>query len=228
MRLRITFSKTGSLRYIGHLDLQQVWERTARRAGLPLAYTQGFHPGPKIQIAAALPLGFSGRAEVVDLWLRDDTGSDVPAQGGRESGPCIDRLQSAAPPGLKIVSVEEVDERAPALQSRVAAAEYEVTLTEVSLGSELPERAAALLAKSSLPRQRRGRDYDLRPLILSLECRGSPPDAQGQVPAFRIYMRLSAREGATGRPEEVLAELGIPPEAARIERTRLILKDEVE
>ena len=71
MRLRITFSKSGTLRYIGHLDLQSVWERTVRRAGLPLAYTQGFHPGPKIQLASALPLVFIGRAEVVDLWINE-------------------------------------------------------------------------------------------------------------------------------------------------------------
>ena len=69
MRLRITFSKSGALRYTGHLDLQTTWERTLRRAGLPLAYTHGFHPGPRIQIASALPLGFIGRAEIVDIWL---------------------------------------------------------------------------------------------------------------------------------------------------------------
>ena len=74
MRLRITFSKTGSLRYTGHLDLQTVWERTARRAGLTLAYTQGFHPGPRIQIASALPLGIAGTAEIVDLWLDSEPG----------------------------------------------------------------------------------------------------------------------------------------------------------
>lgn len=211
MRIRVTFAKTGSLRYIGHLDLHQVWERTVRRAGLPLAYTQGFHPGPKIQIAAALPLGFAGRAEVVDLWLNE---SEAAEPVGR---PYKDLLQSAAPPGLSILAVEEVDERAPALQTQVAAAEYEVTLLEAGLGSELETRLADLLAKPALPRERRGKTYDLRPLILSLECRD-----------LSLRMVLSAREGATGRPEEVLAELGIPVEAVYIERTRLILQDEVE
>ena len=71
MRLRITFSKSGALRYTGHLDLHSLWERTVRRAGLPLAYTQGFHPGPKIQLASALPLGFVGRAEIVDMWINE-------------------------------------------------------------------------------------------------------------------------------------------------------------
>jgi hypothetical protein len=72
MRIRLIFSKTGSLRYTGHLDLHTIWERTIRRAGLPLMYTQGFHPGPKIQLASALPLGFIGRCEIVDIWL-DET-----------------------------------------------------------------------------------------------------------------------------------------------------------
>ncbi|KAF0106633.1 MAG: hypothetical protein FD146_2432 [Anaerolineaceae bacterium] len=213
MRLRITFAKTGSLRYIGHLDLHQVWERTARRAGLPLAYTQGFHPGPKIQIAAALPLGFSGRAEVVDLWLNET--------GGDEPRPYADLLQSAAPPGLVIVRAEPVDEGAPALQTQVAAAEYEVNLLEAGAGSGLEAKVAELLAKPSLPRERRGKPYDLRPLILSLEA--GTGERSGT-----LQMVLSAREGATGRPEEVLAELGIPFENTRVERTRLIFKNDIE
>ncbi|HTX92065.1 MAG TPA: TIGR03936 family radical SAM-associated protein, partial [Anaerolineales bacterium] len=97
MRLRILFSKSGGLRYTGHLDLHSTWERTVRRAGLPLAYTQGFHPGPRLQIASALPLGFIGRAEIVDVWL-DET--------RLEAGPWDFRkaLQSGAPPGLDILS----------------------------------------------------------------------------------------------------------------------------
>jgi radical SAM-linked protein len=204
MRLRITFSKGGPLRYIGHLDLQQVWERTARRASLPLAYTQGFHPGPRLQLASALPLGFIGRSEVVDMWLE---AGDPPERPYREL------LQSAAPPGLGILTVEPVDERLPALQTQVAAAQYEVALLESVTGLE--EKVMQVLATPSLPRERRGKPYDLRPLILSLECALSS-----------LRMVLSAREAATGRPEEVLAVLGIPLAEARIERTRLILKED--
>ncbi len=123
MRLRITFSKTGTLRYTGHLDLQTVWERTARRAGLSLAYTKGFHPGPKIQIASALPLGIAGLAEIVDLWLEADPGG--PAE-------MLRRLQAGAPPGLTILQVETVDEHGPALQTQVVSAEYRVTLLQAT------------------------------------------------------------------------------------------------
>ena len=227
MRLRIVFSKTGSLRYVGHLDLQTIWERTARRAGLPLAYSQGFHPGPKIQIASALPLGFSGQAEIVDLWL--DASADVAA------APAV--LQSTAPTGLGISSVQEVDERGPALQTQVDSAEYEVTLLEAVDETALAERIAALLEAACLPRERRGKAYDLRPLIESLAVgphlrplprRGRGARGEGEIAGVRVFMRLAAREGATGRTEEVLDVLGIPFEATRVARTRLILKSGIE
>ncbi len=164
MRLRITFSKSGSLRYTGHLDLHTIWERTIRRAGLPLMYTQGFHPGPKIQLASALPLGFIGRAEIVDLWL-EDSPSNLPLP------PYAQLVQPFAPPGLTILIVEHVEEPAPALQTQVISAEYEATLLDppdASALPDLPQRLTTLMACASLPSQRRGKNYDLRPLIEGL------------------------------------------------------------
>ncbi|PJH76480.1 MAG: hypothetical protein CO064_01040 [Anaerolineae bacterium CG_4_9_14_0_8_um_filter_58_9] len=247
MRLRITFSKTGALRYTGHLDLHKIWERTARRAALPLAYSQGFHPQPKIQLAAALPLGFSGRAELVDIWLNvesadsslreSEVGLSWPAGQGRLRTPDIQiALQQAAPPGLGIIEVEEVDARAPALQTQVVSAEYEVTLLDPADGSGLTRRLSAVMEAESLPRQRRGKAYDLRPLIELLHLLPCPPVGHSLSPAPLppcspaplLLMRLAAREGATGRPEEVLDTLGIAFENTRIERARLILKSELE
>ncbi len=206
MRIRITFTKTNSLRYTGHLDLHTVWERTIRRAGLPLSYTHGFHPGPRIQIASALPLGFIGRAEIVDAWL--DTVAFDPATA--------EVLQNSAPPGLGIVGVEVVDEHSPALQTQVVSAEYEVSLLDPHDRAELAKKVSTLLENPKLLRERRGKPYDLRPLIEDchvLETQGGPD----------LFMRLSAREGATGRPEEVLDCLGIAFESTRIERVQLVL-----
>ena len=205
MRIRITFSKLDALRYTGHLDLHRLWERAARRAELPLAYSQGFHPQPKINIAAALPLGFSSRCELIDLRLEREISLD----GLRE------RLQETLPTGIQVSSIESVDERAPALQTQVTSAEYRVTLTEAVDGSELKRRVGSVMEAASIPRERRGKSYDLRPLIESLEVS----------PEGTIHMRLSAREGATGRPEEVLDILGIAFEGTRIERTRLIFQN---
>lgn len=194
------------MRYTGQIDLHRIWERSARRADLPLAYNRGYHPQPKIQLAAALPLGFSSRCEVVDLRLE----REIPLDG------LAGRIQSAVPPGLTILSVEQEDESAPALGTLIKSAEYEVTLLEPAGLDDLAHKIGATLAAASLPRERRGKRYDLRPLIEGLTiCTSDPPILQ---------MRLAAREGATGRPDEILAELGIPLEDTRVERTRLIVR----
>jgi radical SAM-linked protein len=204
MRLRITFAKVGALRYTGHLDLHRLWERAARRAELPLAYSQGFHPQPKLAIAAALPLGFSSRCEVLDMRLEHE----IPLDG------LLEKLQETLPTGIQVVSVESVDEKLPALQTLVASAEYRVTLTDSIDSLELKRRIDSVMATESIIRERRGKTYDLRPLIEMLDVE---PDG-------KIFMRLAAREGATGRPEEVLDEVGIRFEETRIERTQLIFK----
>ena len=204
MRIRITFVKQGALRYTGHLDLHKLWERAARRAELPLAYSQGFHPQPKMNMAAALPLGFSSRCEVMDMKLEHDIPlTDLPT-----------RLNGTLPSGLQVVEVEQVDERAPALQTQVASAEYEVTLTEHTDRSDLERKIESVMESKAIPRERRGKMYDLRPLLEELKL----------YPDDKIFMRLAAREGATGRPEEVLDVLTIAFEATRIERTRLIFQ----
>ena len=213
MRIRITFTKQGALRYTGHLDLHKIWERATRRANLPLAYSQGFHPQPKIQLAAALPLGFSSRCELVDMWVDGDSLdlSALPARFGE-----------AVPAGIKILSMEKVDERGPALQTQVVSAEYEVTLfDEVDLDG-LTQRLNSVKETASLPRERRGKTYDLRPLIEAMRL--LEPDGENHP---RLWMRLAAREGATGRPEEVLDVLGIRYEGTQVERCRFLFKENV-
>src|SRR5215216_1206995 len=204
MRIRITFVKQGALRYTGHLDLHRLWERAARRAELPLAYSQGFHPQPKMNMAAALPLGFSSRCEVMDMRLEQA----IPLED------LSTRLNETLPLGLQVVDIEQVDDQEPALQTQVLSAEYEVTLTEEVDRSELQSKIDSTLASTSILRERRGKIYDLRPLIEELRL---PVDG-------KIFMKLTAREGATGRPEEVLDVLGIAFEGTRIERTRLIFQ----
>ncbi len=70
-RMRVWFATDDTVKYVGHLDMHRTWERAIRRAGLPLAYTQGFNPQPRLQFAAALPVGFTGRGEVADVFLNE-------------------------------------------------------------------------------------------------------------------------------------------------------------
>ena len=208
MRVRITFSKQGALRYTGHLDLHRLWERAMRRAELPLSYSQGFHPQPKISLASALPLGFSSRCEVLDVRFNEDLGLEDNKT----------RMQATLPKDIHITQVEAIDERAPALQTQTLSATYEIHLTEPASAPELTEKTRALMTAETLPRERRGKQYDLRPLIEMIQV-ASMPDGK-----ILLRMTLAAREGATGRPEEVLSALGIEAETTRIERTRLIFQ----
>jgi radical SAM-linked protein len=209
IRLRITFAKTPAMRFTGHLDLHRAWERTFRRAGLPLAYSEGFNPHPRLNLASALPLGFTGQGEVIDAWLE----RDLPLPEIQTA------LQRALPPGLQITQIETVDLRLPALQTVLEASEYHITFLEPF--PDLADRAQELLATPSLPRRRRERDYDLRPLVLGISP--LPVDASDHP---QLSLRLVAREGATGRPEEVLAVLGYDPQLVRVHRTRLLFRTE--
>ena len=213
-RIRIKFAKQGALRYVSHLDLHHIWQRSIRRVGLPLVYSQGFHPQPKIQLASALALGFSSQAEVLDIWIDKDAVWDQ------------NSLQAAVPEGVTILDMQEVELHSPALQTQVESAEYEVTLFDEISDSLLDEKLATLTDAESILRPKRVKrkkqkrftsvppTYDMRPLILELK----------RITPQQIFMRLTTQEGATGRPDEILKELGIPIEAARVERKALNLK----
>lgn len=204
MRARITFSKLEGMRFTGHLDLYKTWERTLRRAGLPLAYTQGYNPRPRINLAAALPLGFTGGNEIMDIWFE----KDLPVNE------ITTNINNSLPPGLSLGNVEAIEQKEPSIQTQLIASEYITKITEPI--TELDHHIDDLLNKTELLRERRGKTYNLRPLIIEL----SPlPNENNQQ---RIQMRLSTKEGATGRPDEVISELGIAPEFTRIHRVKLI------
>ncbi len=201
-RLRITYGVNGPLRYVSHLEQVRVWERAMRRAGLPLAYTGGFTPRPRLQVALPLPLGFAAEAEWLDIWLERPVAPDEFRRA----------LTDVLPEGLEIRAVEEVPPDAPALPARVQAAEYIVFVETVIPAPEVQRRIEAFLAATEMRRERRGRPYDLRPLVLSLHLEESRPDG------VLLKMTLSAREGATGRPEEVLDALGLAGDFFQVTR----------
>jgi radical SAM-linked protein len=192
------------MRFTSHLDLHRTWERTFRRAGLPLTYSQGFNPRPRLNLASALPLGFTSSGEVLDAWLD----KRIPL------GDIQSALARALPPGLDLRKLNEVDLRKPSLQSEVESAEFEITLLQSA--PDLERKVEKLLEKEHEMRERRGKEYDLRPLILALHT--LPDNGNG---CQKLYTRLVAREGATGRPEEIVAALGLSPEDALVHRTRL-------
>ncbi len=205
-RLRLTYSKTAALRYTSNLDVHKIWERSLRRARLPLAYSQGFHPQPRLTQACPLPLGLTSLAEIIDVWLETDPPLEEVSAA----------LKPALPPGLELHSIQAVDLHEPSLPTQVTSADYIATLLDPIDLDQLVRRVAELLSAADLRREWRGKVIDLRPLVERLEI--LPADDLGRA---RLSMRLAAREGATGRAEVVLAALGYDPYDVRVERVKL-------
>jgi radical SAM-linked protein len=210
-RLRISFFKRGRLKYTSHLELVRAWERSLRRAGVALAYSRGFNPRPRIQLAAALPLGHTGEEELMDVWVEER-----PRLKGLARA-----LQPALPAGLGVKEVREVPLRAAALQTQVVASEYRVTVEWEDGRSAAEEQVGRVLAAVELPHVRRGKRYDLRPLIERLWVAEDQPGAAGELV---LGMVLAAREGATARPEAVVEVLGLEGRCAKYSRLRLKLR----
>ena len=209
-RLRVTFSTEGSIKYVGHLDLASVWERALRRAGLPVLYSQGFHPQPKIHFASALPVGVSGRAELMDVWLSPPQQPDDVAR----------RLQPMLPRGLHVRAVFEVPLRAPALQTQVRGAVYRVWVESDATATAFRAQLEALLASAEIFLTRRRKKgvvrYNLRPLIQEVRFLGREEDG------YAFFARLQSETGSTGRPDALLQALQLADAPRRIERLCLL------
>lgn len=205
-RIRIKYAKTQPLKYTGSLDMQKVWERTLRRCRISLAYSQGFHPQPRIQQANPLPLGILSQAELVDFWLENEYNLDELRLILSE------RIQ----PGIELLEIHEIPQFAPAMQTQVIAAEYRVRLPNDHPTDELTNQIITVLESKSILRERRGKEYDLRPLILDISLVMDPDSAP------ELLMKLSCKEGATGRADEVLIALNLNPAHLKIRRTALI------
>jgi radical SAM-linked protein len=209
MRIRVEFSKTEAMRFTSHLDLYRAWERLLRRAEFEMVFSQGYNPRPKIQLAAPLALGITSRAEIIDFWL---------SSGPDEIESIKARLIKAQPPGIDVQQAEFVDPKSPPLQKKVAAAEYLIDLLDDV--PNLESRISLLLDADTIMREKRGKFYDLRPLIQELSTFQSGPHSSNQ-----IFTRLNSQDSGTGRPEEVLLALDIQPQDTLIERISLIFKE---
>jgi radical SAM-linked protein len=184
-----------------------------RRAGLPIAFSEGFNPHPRLSFAAPLPVGVEGLAEVVDVEM---TGP-VPRQD------LADRLNAALPPGLAVKEVLEVADNAPAPMAVLDKAAYIVHLDDDDLPAPLPERAVEeFLALDRVEVSRKGKDgrektRDIRAGIIKMKV-------QSRVRGLTVRLELKTGSAMNVRPEEAMAALfrhaGIPVDPVELEITR--------
>ncbi|MBX3285987.1 MAG: TIGR03936 family radical SAM-associated protein, partial [Actinobacteria bacterium] len=173
MRIRIRFTKTGKVRWTSHRDIARVWERTIRRVGLPIAYSQGFSPHPKVHFGLALSTGHESLAEYLDLDL-DDASPLLP--GPAELAALPDRLTAALPVGLEVTAVAPIAGNATSLQQAVSSCEWRIEIRGVEPAAVAAAVERVLAAPElTTTRQRKGKDVtdDVRPYVLDLAVVGS-------------------------------------------------------
>lgn len=202
MRIRFEFSKDQEARFISHLDMIRVFERSVRRAGLPLTYSQGFNPHPKIAFGPALAIGTASDREYVDISFDNQIKVEEAVAG----------LGNRLPAGFGILRGTEVPQGAESLNALINRARYEIKCPlkrEIS-SEELQAICSELLAKEQIiisKRTKKGvRDRDIRRGIFYLEC------CKENSRAIILCELLLAPEGSV-RPEDVvdvLISLGMP------------------
>jgi len=205
------YRKDEQVRWISHLDVKRTLERALRRAGLPLALTQGHNPRAKLSFGPPLPLGATGEGELLTLHLKE----------AMDPGDLKDRLRAKLPPGLEMVEIWHV----PAYRKKetlgdIDVAEYEVKVRGVVGTDELEARIEQLMHETELVVVRGGerpeRTVDIRPHLLNLEAR----ELAGGDVALDMRLRTGSHGGA--RPQEVVALLGLDEEhVIRYHRARL-------
>jgi len=212
-RLRVTFARGEEVKYITHLDLMRFWERALRRAAIPIAYSEGFNPSPRLSLAAPLPVGVTSSGELMDVFLAQRV---TPHH-------FIKAVSQQLPAGIAIQEVREVGLRLPSLQSQVRWADYQVDVLTDRPAEEVQAAVANFLAADSLPwqhqRDREVRHYDLRSLVHDLRLE-EHADA-----LCTLAMRLRTDSQASGRAEQVAAALGFSQPPLRIHRRKLILAE---
>ncbi|MBN2653986.1 MAG: TIGR03960 family B12-binding radical SAM protein [Nitrospirae bacterium] len=159
-RIRARFSKTGRLRYLSHLELITAIHRALRRAGLPIEYSKGFHPSPKVSLGPPLNVGVSGLREFFDMEV--STPFDIKSY--------IDRLNATLPKGLRVDEMRELKQGEPSLNSFISRYEFLVPIADISsaVAQEVRNSACAENQDRRFISVREGKEVDVSVCVESL------------------------------------------------------------
>lgn len=207
--IRVKFSKHGKVRFVGHRDVARAFERAFRIVSLPVGFTQGFSPRPRVSFGLALSVGHESDAEYLDVELAEPVDLDVSKL-----------LTDALPEGVVVVGTKALADRAPALQEAVTAVEWEIEVTGPGDSAPAPLAVAPLVATAMaepslrITRTRKGREAveDIRPALRRVEVLGATEHG------VRLGFEVSTQPVSV-RPGELLAALGGDLAARRVLRT---------
>lgn len=198
-KLRIRYAKRGRLRFTSHRDFARAFERALRRAGVPMAYSAGFSPHPKVSYAGAAPTGTASEAEYLEIGLAER----------REPSEVRDALDTALPDGIDIVEVVEAEAGTPSLADRIEASHWQIRLPEVTR-AEAGRAVELFLAASSVlvdrPTKDGTREVDARAGVVSCDV-AFGADEPGNTVACATLDVVVRHSTPAVRPDDVLTAL---------------------
>ncbi|HEX2954476.1 MAG TPA: TIGR03936 family radical SAM-associated protein [Bacillota bacterium] len=212
---RIRYEKRGALRYISHLDLMRTFERAFRRAELPVAFTEGFHPHPRVGLGPALPLGVESTAEYLDLSLTGDI-DPMSLQS---------RLNQSLPPNLHVTQVKLIHIKAKPLTAVINRATYLYDEITGSEGLALEEIMQELWERNELWVNRRTKEkiekkINIRPLWHGWKVEEGKD-------GLSIVVEFEISNNGSVRPDEFLNFLPETIYVGRVSRTGLWIQNDL-
>ena len=204
-KIRLKFRKVGEMRFLSHLELVHLFYRASKRADLPLCFSEGFHPLPRIVFATALPVGMESLTEIVDM----------ECHGRITPGEVMERLNQILPQGIEMVEAVEVPIASPP-SSLLHQSVYWIPLDHLLAKEEAIERIKRALEKEELlvHQERKGkkRSVDVRPLIQRMEVKESE-EGSGETQGWGVELILRQVMGRTAKSSEIVgAILGLERE----------------
>lgn len=203
-RLAIRYAKRGRLRFTSHRDFARAFERALRRAGVPMAYSAGFTPHPKISWVGASPTGVASEAEYVEIGLADP----------REPDDVRRDLDEALPPGLDVVSAVEI--AAKGLAERVDASWWRIELSGLDSTTAVGA-VERFLAAETAPVERLVKDgrrtVDARAAVAGMAITDRTPSSasnsqsRGETTPCAIIEMVVRHTTPAVRPDDVLTAL---------------------
>ncbi|HIB53445.1 MAG TPA: DUF2344 domain-containing protein [Nitrospirales bacterium] len=226
-RIRFQIGRTCEPRFLSHLEWMNAWIRTLRRARAPLSYSQGFHAHPKVNFAAALPVGEESRGDYMDITLKDFVHpSDL-----------LERVRATLPDGFLALGAEDIPLRTPALMSSVSGIQYSL-IADGQNAEELEGLISTVMASEEVMIERkvknkkkgrgRGRQrapkktapLNIRPMIHELTL-SEYTDQQ-----LTIQFTTHIHENKLAKPKEIIHLLRLDPFATRIVKCQTLLEDQ--
>lgn len=166
-RVRVRYAKTGKLRFISAIDLGRIWERALRKANLPIAYSEGFSPHPKVSFPDALPLGYASTGEYAELRF----GAPIAVQAAMRD------LNAAFVEGCEVLDALGVPDGAPRLAKWLPASLWRIDYPDETDSEALAAAVESVRETGELivGRERKGKtvDIDLRPYVHDFTCSGT-------------------------------------------------------